>query len=80
MICSGLDCAIFDPESENFEIIGNFNDYHSEGKLVLDPISGENIVVGGTHRRVVKINFGNFNPETSFEKIEEKSLNSFLVQ
>jgi len=56
MICSGLDCAIFDPESENFEIIGNFNDYHSEGKLILDPISRRNIVVGGTHSRVVKIN------------------------
>ena len=50
LICVGLDCSIFDPEYDDvpFQHAPSLNDYHYGGKMLLDPISNQNIVIGGT--------------------------------
>ena len=48
LMCFGLNCATFDTESQAVQVTASLNDYHYEGKMLLDPISNENIVIGGT--------------------------------
>ena len=49
LICSGTDCVIFDTETWDLTTVGSLNDFHYEGKMILEPVTNQNLVIGGTH-------------------------------
>ena len=48
LICFGKDCLTFDPKYALVKVTASLNVSHYYGKMLLDPISNENIVIGGT--------------------------------
>jgi len=64
LICIGKDCSTFDPDTLEVETVGSLNDFHYEGKMILEPVSKKNLVIGGTHSLVASNAAERYNFET----------------